>query len=451
MVNPFLSSANYDTTTAILYEKSIVHDIGNSVAYTDGQTIYVNTEDNLYKLLPNYDDNMLKWILWHEKMHIELNHHSRYHAYKESNTDSKVTPNEVNIIMDILVHDKLSEMFPTIAPQAEENALQFRDKNSLFYTFKTHTLEKMLKEYEKHKEEEEEETEEETEKKEPPFTTDNTEETEETGKTGETKKETETMEDSKETETMEESKEPSTPTENIAPVDEETQPAKGRHQETDWSELEERDVKEFITYEEGKDIKKAIDTLKNTKIKLAQLTKTLNSLITTTKKRSYKTPSSIMTGQHTIFKGQQRAKASLCLCFDASGSMGVQLQLFKDIITQAIPQALNTPTRWFSGYGAEIPYDKSQKDGTYFKGTFKDILPVEADRGYSDDGDRTIKMCYEMEQEGYSPIGVTDGGGQISWSKDQLKALKRTILIGQCESWLKQAQTINPNIQIIVL
>lgn len=85
----------------------------------------------------------------------------------------------------------------------------------------------------------------------------------------------------------------------------------------------------------------------------------------------------------------------------------------------------------------------------YYKGKFKDIMPVYATSGYDDDGDRTIELCWQAEQQGYSPIGVTDGGGQISWSKDKLKQLKRTVLIGHRPSWLETVKKINPNIQTL--
>ena len=77
------------------------------------------------------------------------------------------------------------------------------------------------------------------------------------------------------------------------------------------------------------------------------------------------------------------------------------------------------------------------------------MMPVYATSGYDDDGDRTIELCWQAEQQGYSPIGVTDGGGQISWSKDKLKQLKRTVLIGHRPSWLETVKRINPNIQIL--
>ena len=62
-----------------------------------------------------------------------------------------MTKDEVNIIMDILVHDSLSKMFPELVETAQNNMAQFRNRNSLEYTFKTNTLEEMLDEYAKHK------------------------------------------------------------------------------------------------------------------------------------------------------------------------------------------------------------------------------------------------------------------------------------------------------------
>ena len=118
MVNPFLSSTHYDTETAIMLERAYVTDIGNAVAYTDGDRIFLNTQDNLFKILPAYDDNMLKWLLWHERMHLELRHHNRFFKYLEelsaedTEDEFQVTKSEVNIIMDILVHDWMSKKFP---------------------------------------------------------------------------------------------------------------------------------------------------------------------------------------------------------------------------------------------------------------------------------------------------------------------------------------------------
>ena len=78
-------------------------------------------------------------------------------------------------------------------------------------------------------------------------------------------------------------------------------------------------------------------------------------------------------------------------------------------------------------------------------------MPIHANNGYNDDGDRTIELCYLAEQQGYSPIGVTDGGGCISWSVDMIKQLKRTVLVGQNGRWLEQVKKINPKIQILVI
>ena len=179
--------------------------------------------------------------------------------------------------------------------------------------------------------------------------------------------------------------------------------------------------------------------------------------MTDTKVRSYKTPSYMMTGQHTIFKGSKKGHASLYLCFDASGSMGGDMDTFKEIIGKAIPQAMKTPTVWFSGYayreeGRAVMrrcHDAEGRSDDYYKGTFADFIHISADSGYSDDGDRTIEMCFKAEQLGYSPIGVTDGGGRLSWSVGMIKQLKRTVLVGHSEEWLKAVQKINPNIQII--
>ena len=96
---------------------------------------------------------------------------------------------------------------------------------------------------------------------------------------------------------------------------------------------------------------------------------------------------------------------------------------------------MNTPCEWFTD--------------EYGKGIFKDIMKVRACSGFSDDGDRVIELCWKAEQAGYSPIGVTDGGGQISWSTPKLKQLKRTILMGQNDAWLKKAKRLNPKIQIL--
>lgn len=496
MVNPFLSSTHYDTETAIMLERAYITDIGNAVAYTDGDRIFLNTQDNLFKILPAYDDNMLKWLLWHERMHLELKHHNRFFKYVEEFEKEMETPaeafsdgaitrhakrfniskDEVNIIMDILVHDWMSSKFPELVETAVNNLAQFRDRNSLKYTFKTNTLEKMLDEYAKYKHGEDED------KKEGEGEGDDSKETEEEDskskgkdKKAEDKKEDEPKDDgdTKEKEKPSTDKahaeggHDSTPREKTGkdtsevtsePESEQPEPeAPGHHDETDWSKLEDIDSKEFITESEGNKWVEEINRLKNVKLRLARITKTLNGLVTDTKVRSYKTPSYMQTGQHTIFKGSKKGKASLYLCFDASGSMGGDMDTFKEIIGKAIPQALKTPTTWFSGwaYGDEGRAmmkrckDPEGRSSDYYKGTFADFMKISADSGYSDDGDRTIEMCFKAEQLGYSPIGITDGGGCLSWSTDMLKQLKRTVFVGHSKRWLLAVQKINPNIQII--
>ena len=158
MANPFLvGSSHEEIETAIIYEKAFIHDIGNAVAYTDGSRLFVNTEDNLARILPDYNQGFLKWVLWHEKYHMELKHHNRFFKYlkelsaEETIDEFKVTKEEVNIIMDILVHDSLSKMFPELIETAVNNCAQMRNRNSLGYTFKTFNLEDMLDEYAKYK------------------------------------------------------------------------------------------------------------------------------------------------------------------------------------------------------------------------------------------------------------------------------------------------------------
>ena len=484
MVNPFLSSTHYDTETAIMLERAYVTDIGRAVAYTDGDRIFLNTQDNLFKILPAYDDNMLKWLLWHERMHLELKHHNRFFRYLEELSEEdtedefQVTKSEVNIIMDILVHDWMSKKFPELVETAVNNLAQFRDRNSLSYTFKHNTLEEMLDEYRKFKHGEDED------KKEGEGEGKETEEKEEDSKSKGKGKSKGKAKDKEEDEPKEdepkdsrgkgstdkahaEGGHDSTPraktgkdTSEVETEPESEQPepeAPGHHSETDWSKLDDIDSKEFITEHEGNEWVEEINRLKNVKLRLARITKTLNGLVTDTKVRSYKTPSYMQTGQHTIFKGSKKGHASLYLCFDASGSMGGDMDTFKEIIGKAIPQAMKTPTVWFSGYayreeGRAVMkrcHDSEGRSDDYYKGTFADFMHISADSGYSDDGDRTIEMCFKAEQLGYSPIGITDGGGRISWSVDMIKQLKRTVLVGHSERWLKEVQKINPNIQII--
>lgn len=482
MVNPFLSSTHYDTETAIMLERAYITDIGNAVAYTDGDRIFLNTQDNLFKILPAYDDNMLKWLLWHERMHLELKHHNRFFRYleelneEETMDEFQVTKDEVNIIMDILVHDWMSSKFPELVETAVNNLAQFRDRNSLKYTFKTNTLEEMLDEYAKYKHKDEDKKEGEGEGDDSEETEEKDEDSKSKGK-GKGKAKDKEEDEPKEDEKKEDKKKkPSTDkahaegghedtprektgkdTSEVTSEPESEQPEPGHHDETDWSKLEDIDSKEFITESEGNRWVEEINRLKNVKLRLARITKTLNGLVTDTKVRSYKTPSYMQTGQHTIFKGSKKGKASLYLCFDASGSMGGDMDTFKEIIGKAIPQALKTPTTWFSGwaYGDEGRavmkrcIDPEGRNDDYYKGTFADFMHVAADSGYSDDGDRTIELCFKAEQLGYSPIGITDGGGRLSWSTDMLKQLKRTVFVGHSKRWLLAVQKINPNIQVI--
>ena len=474
MANPFLNNDCRDVETAILLEQAYQHDIGNAVAYTDGDRIFINTDDNLFNILPAYDHNMLKWLLWHERYHKELKHHNRFFKYleelgeKETMDKFQVTKEEVNIIMDILVHDSLSKLFPELIETAVNNLAQMRNRNSLKYTFKTNTLEEMLKEYAEFKHnpedkggkgdgegeesEEGEETEDTTgtktkadepksDKKEPPKG--KGEDKEDAPKThGEGGKGGETPSGKGRDKTPEIKDEP-------APEPEREPEPEPEHDKTDWSKLDSIDSKEFIETSEGDKYVEQINRLKRKKFKLGKLTQTLNGLATTTKQRSYAMPSTIHVGKGVLLKGRTPGKTNLYLCFDASGSMGREMETFKEIISKSIPQAMDVPTAWFSGYGEKVPRDPTGRNRDYYKAKFKDFMCVYANSGYNDDGDRTIELCYKAEQLGYSPIGVTDGGGQISWSKDMLKQLKRTVFVGQNKWWLEETQRINPKVQIL--
>lgn len=472
MANPFLNKTELlerDIETALLLEQANVLDIGNAVAYTDGDRIFINTEDNLFNILPAYDTRMLKWLLWHERMHLELRHHNRFFKYldelsaEDTMDEFHVTKDEVNIIMDILVHDWMSKKFPELVETALNNLAQFRDRNSLKYTFKHNTLEEMLEEYSQHKKGDDGDS---TKDGEPSETKDGDSEGE--GKKGKGKSDKPTEEKPKEEEKTTEDKTEDKTDAGVKghseggsgdePKDDTAEDGEpeiiddpGEHDKTDWSKLQEIDSKEFITREEGERYIDKINELKRKKIRLAKLTETLNGLVTSTRKRSYAMPSPISVGGGVILKGSTPGRTQLYLCFDASGSMGSEMETFKDIISKSIPQAMDTPTAWFSGYGAKIPKDKGGRSYDYYKGKFKDFMPVRANNGYNDDGDRTIELCYLAEQQGYSPIGITDGGGCISWSKDMIKQLKRTVLVGQNGRWLEQVQKINPRIQILVI
>ncbi len=456
MANPFLTGVNHDEIeTAILYEKALFHDIGKAVAFTDGRRLFVNTPDNLAMLLPDYNDGMLKWILWHERYHMELKHHNRFFKYlkeldeKATIDEFHVTKDEVNIIMDILVHDSLAKMFPELVETAQNNMAQFRNRNSLEYTFKTNTLEEMLDEYAKHKKGEdktdgdgksEQPADAEAEEKEE-------KDSEADSKTKTTKKKVH-GEGGKSTpkgkrEDKPEDGEPEIKEDEVRPE------AESEHDKTDWDKLKDIDSTEFIDEEKADNIESEINKLKRKKIRIGRLTQKLNGLATSKRERTYRLPSMLQASDGCIFKGKTPGRIELYLIFDASGSMSGEMNTFKEIISKSIPQAMNCPCEWFAGHNSPIePYKREHRDG-YFKGKFKDFMKVIADSGYSDDGDRTIELCYLAEQMGYTPIGVTDGGGCISWSADTLKKLRRTILVGQNGHWLAKAKEINPNIQIL--
>lgn len=458
MANVFLNGETRDIETAIMLERAFIHDIGRAVAYTDGTRVFINTDENLEKILPAYNNGMLKWLLWHERFHMELRHHNRFFRYLEEMDDPttekefNLSKEEVNIIMDILVHDSLSKLFPELVETARKNLAQMRDCNSLKYTFKSVTLEQMLDEYKEFKKglppeekgEGEGESEDTEEKKE--------EKTEEESKSAKGK-ETDKKEHGESTSSSTPTKEKSTPEEGEPEVKDEptTTP---KHDEVDWSKLENIDSKEFIKEYQGDSLENEINRLKNMKLKLSNLTKTLNGLVTSTRQRTYAKPSYIHAGDGVMLKGSMPGRTTLYLIFDASGSMGCELATFKEIISKSIPQALETPTEWFSGYGnRDLPKSAHNPDrNNYYKAKFEVFMKnISASGGYDDDGDRTIELCWIAEQAGYTPIGVTDGGGQISWAKDKLKQLKRTVFVGTNDRWLERAKAINPSITILCI
>lgn len=396
MSNIFLNSIDSkglrDTETALLLEKAIVSDIGDAVAYTDGEQIFLNTDENLYRILPNYDAKLMKkWLLWHEKTHINLRHNDRFFKYiddleeKELKDKFHVTQAEVNIIMDIIVHDWMTPKFPELVDIALSNLAQFRNRNSLKHTFKTFTLEEMLNEYAEVKKDR---------KKEPGDgdgdggagtkgkSKDKKDKSEDKSKDksrgkskdepkDESKDKSEDKEDKskdKEDKSKDRSKDKSEDkskdkhstgdAEKGKPkIEDATRPLEDEHDKTDWSKLEQIDSKEFITKKDGEIIKDAIAKLKRKKLKLAKLTETLNGLVTATRKRTYSMPSLISTGSNVILKGSRPGRAKLYLIFDASGSMHEEMATFKEIISKSIPQAMNCPCEWFAGDCAKIkPY-----------------------------------------------------------------------------------------------
>lgn len=466
MANVFLEDGFDDVETAIMLEKARQCDLAllsssykNAVAFTDGERVFINSDDNLAKILPDYNKGMLKWLLWHERYHMELKHHKRYFDFLKKRSEETdrfaLTHNEVNIIMDILVHDSLIKMFPELVETAKNNLAQMRNRNSLGYTFETFTLEEMLEEFAKTKrppeesEESEREPGEDSEDSKDEAEGEESTSVEKTHREGGSEKPTteKTSEDTEESEKPEDKED--TESEQPAPVSE--------HEEADWSKLEEREDTEFIDRNEGNYLENQINKLKRQKFKLAKLTQTLNGMVTTSKTRTYRVPSRVQVQQGVMMKGKLPGRTSLYLVFDASGSMGGELATFKTIIKEAIPQAMDVPTEWFSGWARDdeverrtkyIKHYQGRACRDYHKGKFKDILPVYACSGYDDDGDRVIELCLLAEEKGHSPIGVTDGGGNV-YSPDVLRKLKRTILVSRNKWWLDRVKSINPNIQTL--
>lgn len=474
MANVFLNDGHEEIETAILLEKAtqcdlteISRDYANAVAFTDGTKVFINSDDNLAKILPDYNHGMLKWLLWHEEYHKQLKHHNRFFKYldelrhEEVMDEFHLSKEEVNIIMDILVHDSLSRMFPELIETAVNNLAQMRNRNSLGYTFKTFTLEEMLDEYKnyKHPDEDKEGAGEGEGKPE------DGEDGEGEGEgIGDTKSDTpkdkdgDSKEDSKGEKGHEEGggrghsskgDETSSEISDGTPPKSEPEP-EPEHDKTDWSKLDDISSKEFIDADEARHIDRAVKELKQKKLKLARLTEKLNGLATSTKVRTYARPSYIGVDRSIMLKGRKQGRTSLYLVFDASGSMGDELALFKKIISESIPQAMGVPTEWFSGWGEKIAPNPEGRNSDYYKGVFKDIMPVQASSGYSDDGDRVIALCQKAEEKGFSPIGVTDGGGGV-YEPDILKKLTRTVLVvpSHESGWIRKVKEINPRIQII--
>jgi hypothetical protein len=458
MSNPFITSDTKDLLVAKLYDKAHFIDIGNHIAYTNGETheVFINTEDNLQKLLPNYNQDMLKALLLHEEWHNELLHPQRYHEYvshlmdtygdSEGIPSNILTQEEVNVIMDILVHDRLQLRYPELVPIVKENYGQFRDTNSLNYSFKTDTLEQMIDEYREQKSTDEEGG----SSSGGHGPTDKTPDSAEDDGIGTPTPTKETKsDDTKETSDAVKSGQAGTGTgkgkgsvtDMKAPeLTNKTDIDSPEPKYRDWSGYENIDKKEFIeTYDVNKYLNE-IQKLKTMRIRLAKLTKTLNGLVTSKVNRTYSLPSYTMSAMDSslIFKGKQKSKASLYLCFDASGSMSRVLDLFRDIISHSVPQALQTPCDWFTD--------------EYGHGTYRDMMKVEAESGYSDDGDRVLELCFKAEQQGYTPIGVTDGGGGVYGTRisyDDIKSLKRTIIVTNSTYWAEELKRYNKNIQII--
>lgn len=458
MSNVFLTDGRRDYKTAIMLEKALVYDIGDGIAYTDGEKVVLNTEDNLIKLLPEYNEDFLKWLLWHERFHMELAHHRRYFQFEYNVQPEKyncLTKQEVNIIMDILVHDSLRKMFPELIPIAETNGAQMRDRNSLFYTFTTYTLEEMLTEYAEFKSGQTSSSQEQSpsSKSSPdksPDTSEQTEEAQSQSQSSPDKSQSPSEQPSQaqsqspseqdgssqsQSQSQSQAQAPS-PSEQLSQPSEQPGKQQGRHNETDWSKMPQK-VKEFIDAYDMNTITNAVNRLKHSKVMLGEITQKLSGLATARRYRTYRAYNPIKLENGLVLKGRKPGKAELYLCFDASGSMSGMMYLFKEIITKSVPQALTVPCEWFTK--------------EYGKGVYKDFMDVRARSGYNDDGDRTIELCYEAERKGYSPIGITDGGGQLESSIPHLKQLKNTIIVTPSKWWAGKVREVNKHITIITV
>lgn len=446
--NKFLNGKAEDLETAVLYDKAYQLDIGKAIAYTDGTDVFINTDENLTKLLPEYNEDMLAWLLWHEEMHKQLSHHHRYFDYIEkSSKDNKkfgLTNQEVNIIMDILVHDSMTKMFPDKIATAVKNCAQFRNRNSLKFTFKTNTLEKMLDEYQKHKQSHSQEEGENIKSK-----SESKSESSEKNTSKDDRQQSEQPQDKNKNKNKAKTEEANdnnnNKTNNKNNKSQETEQPDDKHNghhhgETDWSKLKDINTREFIEEEEAEMLKDKIKEIKNIKFNLAQITSRLSSMLTHERTRTYERPSKIFTQRGVIMKGHKPGKCNYKICMDCSGSMQHIINVFKQLLLNSLKAAKHLPAEWFT------------RD--YYKGTFEELLETSASSGYNDDGDRVIMLCEQAEKEGYGAIGISDSGGGIynaTKMKEILPKLRNTVIISSAKWWLDELKEINPRIQTIYI
>lgn len=449
-----------DLKTAELFDKAVITDIGNAVAYTDGNRIFINTNEKLYKLLPHYDEyKMLKWLLWHEEFHKELFHHKRFHEFVDRrHTPVNLEQQEVNIIMDILVHDSLCKMFPELIETARANCAQLRDCNSLHYPFKARDLMAMLEEYSEYKKEQEgkgtpsggggSDTPEDEDKDE---TSDDTDETPmNIDNVDGPAKDDDSSTGSAPIDDIPTSQEVDPTSIKLAPAsNSDSKEPKNKIKEPDWSILDDIDEEEFIDKWEGEELIRQAKRLQIKRINMGKITRKLASLSTTIKERTYRRPSRRQgLYGNVLAKGKICSQASLYLIFDASSSMYNEMQMFKEIISVSVPGAMNTPTEWFAGSGADAKTKNQDPESETLKklvlnarehahkGVFKDFMKVQARNGTGCDGDNVIELCYAAEQKGFTPIAVSDlqcsnlTYKDTSPTWDIVAKLRRTIIVG---------------------